>query len=325
MSSLEESGRPEKRKMLSERLPWIGEDPASQKLFELAQRVAPVPTTILISGESGTGKKYLARLIHELGPRRDTPCLMINCAALPGTLAEAELFGYERGGFPGAGERKLGAFELALKGTVVLEEIAALSATSQEKLLRVLEEQKLERAGGKESVAVEARLIALTNADMNAAVKEGRFRENLYKRLDMAKIWVAPLRERAADILPLANHLFEMIKAKHGKSPVHLGEAVKALFMAYRWPGNLREMEGVLEGAVLGAKNEVLETGDFPAEIRSAGRKSGENGLRGLEEVEREAIVATLNATEYQIGRSAEILGISRKTLLEKRKKFGLE
>jgi DNA-binding NtrC family response regulator len=311
--------------MLSERLPWIGEDPASQKLFELAQRVAPVPTTILINGESGTGKKYLARLIHELGPRRDTPCLMINCEVLPGTLAEAELFGYERGGFPGAGERKMGAFELALKGTVVLEEVAALTAASQEKLLRVLEAQKLERMGGKEAVPVEARLIALTSVDMNGAVKEKRFREELYKRLDMAKIWVAPLRERTADILPLANQLLEKSWRKHGKSRVELGETAKVQFLAYRWPGNLREMAGVVERAVLGANNEKLEVGDFPAEIREAGRKSGENGLRNLEEVEREAIVATLEATEYQIGRSAGILGISRKTLLEKRKKFGLE
>ncbi len=249
---------------------------------------------------------------------------MINCAALPGTLAEAELFGYERGGFPGAGERKLGAFELALKGTVVLEEVAALTAESQEKLLRVLEEQKVERLGGKETVPVEARLIALTNADMNAAVKEERFRENLYKRLDMAKIWVAPLRERTADILPLANHMLE-IRKENTERPGGTGGHGEGIFKAYRWPGNLRELEGVLERAVLGTKNEILEPGDFPAEIRAAGRKNGESGLRGLEEVEREAIVATLEATEYQIGRSAEILGISRKTLLEKRKKFGLE
>jgi len=311
--------------MLSQRLPWIGEDPASQKLFELAQRVAPVPTTILISGESGTGKKYLARLIHELGPRRDTPFLKIDCSALPGELAEAELFGYERGGFPGAGERKLGAFELGLKGTVVLDEVSALTGSSQQKLLRVLEHQKLERLGGKEAVTVEARLIALTNVDMGAAVKDGRFREDLYKRLDMAKIWVSPLRERAGDILPLTEHLLGAIGAKRGRMKMQLAEKTRELFQAYRWPGNLREMESVLERAVSGAKSELLEPGDFPSEIQAAGKKSGEAHLRGLEEIEREAIVATLEATEYQIGRSAGILGISRKTLLEKRKKFGLE
>ena len=174
--------------MFNERLPWIGNDPASQKLFELAQRVAPVPTTILISGESGTGKNYLARLIHELGPRRDTPFLKIDCTALPSELAEAELFGYERGAFAGAGERKLGAFEMGLKGTVVVDEIAPLNADAQARLLQVLREQKMQRLGGKEAVLVEARLIALNSEDMGAAIKEGRFREDLYQRLDMAKI-----------------------------------------------------------------------------------------------------------------------------------------
>lgn len=204
--------------MLSERLPWIGQDPASQKLFELAQRAAPVPTTILISGESGTGKNHLARLIHELGPRRDTPFLKIDCTALPSELAEAELFGYERGGFPGAGERKLGAFELGLKGTIVVDGIAGLNASAQGRLLRVLQDRTLERLGGTERVPVEARLIALTSVDMGAAVKEGRFREDLYQRMDMAKIWVAPLRERAADVLPLAEHFLTELRKEHGKN-----------------------------------------------------------------------------------------------------------
>ncbi|HEY2121672.1 MAG TPA: sigma-54 dependent transcriptional regulator [Candidatus Acidoferrum sp.] len=313
--------------MLSERLPWIGEDPASQKLFELAQRVAPVPTTILINGESGTGKKYLARLIHELGPRRDTPFIQINSTTLPGKLVEAELFGYERGGFPGAGERKLGAFELSLKGTVVLEEVAALTPQTQERLLRLLEEQKLERLGGKESVRVEARLIAVTNVDMNSAVKDGRFRGDLYQRLDMAKIWVPPLRERQADILPLTEHLLEILRTEHGKPLVRLGEKTKTLFQAYGWPGNVRELESVLERAIVHTKSETLEPEDFPAEIQAAGRHNGNgNGsLRALEDVERETILVTLEATEYQIGKSAQILGISRKTLLEKRKKFGMK
>jgi DNA-binding NtrC family response regulator len=313
--------------MLSERLPWIGEDPASQKLFELAQRVAPVPTTILISGESGTGKKYLARLIHELGPRRDTPFIQINSAALPGKLVEAELFGYERGGFPGAGERKLGAFELGLKGTVALDEVAVLTPVTQEKLLRVLLEQKLERLGGKESVPVEARLIAVTNVDMNSAVKDGRFRGDLYQRLDMAKIWVPPLRERPADILPLAEHLLGILRTEHGKPQVRLGEKTRTLFQAYAWPGNVRELESVLARAIVHVKAETLEPEDFPAEIQATEKHNGNgnDSLRALEDVEREAILVTLEATEYQIGRSAQILGISRKTLLEKRKKFGMK
>lgn len=311
--------------MFSERLPWIGQDPASQKLFELAQRAAPVPTTILISGESGTGKNYLARLIHELGPRHDTPFLKIDCLALPSGLAEAELFGYERGGFPGAGERKLGAFELGAKGTIVIDEIAALSASAQERLLSVLQEQKLERLGGKESVPVESRVIALTDADMNGAVKEGRFREDLYRRLDMAKIWVAPLRERVPDIVPLAEHFMEGIEKEHGKGKLKLTETAKTSLQAYSWPGNIDELESVIRRAVISADGETIDADQFPAAVQSAGKKSANGNMRALEEVEREAILATLEATEYQIGRSAEILGISRKTLLEKRKKFGMK
>ncbi len=310
--------------MLSERLPWIGQDPASQKLFELAQRAAPVPTTILISGESGTGKNHLARLIHELGPRRDTPFLKMDCTALPRELAEAELFGYERGGFPGAGERKLGAFELGLKGTIVVDEIAALSASAQGRLLRVLQDRTLERLGGTESVPVEARLIALTSVDMGAAVKEGRFREDLYQRMDMAKIWVAPLRERAADILPLTEHFLTELRKEHGKEQVQLSDTAKAGLQGYRWPGNIRELRSMLARAVISAQGETIDVAEFPAEIQHAAKKSTNGNLRALEEVEREAILATLEATEYQIGRSAEILGISRKTLLEKRKKFGM-
>ncbi len=272
-----------------------------------------------------TGKNYLARLIHELGPRRDTPFLKIDCEALPDELTEAELFGYERGGFPGAGERKIGALELALKGTVVLDEIATLSAGVQEKLSRVLEKRTLERLGGKEIVTVESRLIALTNADLSTAVKDGRFREDLYHRLDMAKIWIAPLRERAADILPLAEHLLGRIGKKHGKPGVKLSENAKPILQAYKWPGNLGELQSILEGAVIAGQTAVLERADFPTAVQAAGPQQGNGDLRGLEQVEREAIVATLEATDYQIGKSAQILGISRKTLLEKRKKFGLE
>ena len=311
--------------MFSERLPWIEQDPASQKLFELAQRVAPVPTTILISGESGSGKNHLARLIHELGPRRDTPFLKIDCTALPSGLAEAELFGYERGGFAGAGERKLGAFELGLKGTVVIDEIAALSASAQDRLLRVLQDQKLERLGGKEMVPVEARLIALTSTDMGAAVKEGRFREDLYHRLDMAKIWIAPLRERVGDILPLAEHFLAGFGKGQGKNKAQLGETAKLALQAYKWSGNVRELQNVLRRAANSSQTEVIEVEEFPLEIQNAGKQSKNGNLRPLEEMEREAILVTLEATEYQIGRSAEILGISRKTLLEKRKKFGMK
>lgn len=311
--------------MTTERLPWIGQDPASQRLFELAQQIAPVPTTILITGESGTGKEYLARLIHEIGPRRDSPYLRIDCAGLPPELAESEIFGHERGAITGAQERKTGQLELARKGTLVLDEVAALTPGAQAKLLRVLQDQSMERMGGKETLKVEARIIALTNVDMATAVKEGRFREELYYRLDVVKIWVPPLRERLADILPLAEYFLTTMRAKHGKQKSKLSEDARHQLQGYKWPGNVRELRTAVERAVIAGKGELLEVEDFPAEVqRGSNKGEQESRLRSLEDIEREAIVQTLEVMGQQIGRSAEILGISRKTLLEKRKKYGL-
>ena len=188
--------------MMSERLPWIAADPATSRLFELAQKVAAAPTTLLITGESGTGKDHLARAIHEIGPRRDAPFLKIDCASLPPQLVESELFGHEKGSFTGAVERKLGRFELGGAGTIVLDEVAALSPVAQSKMLRVLQERSFERLGGNETLRIEARLIALTNVDLSAAVAAGRFREDLFFRLNVLTLHVPPLRERRADILP---------------------------------------------------------------------------------------------------------------------------
>jgi len=310
--------------MASERLPWICKDPASQRLFELAERVAPVPAAVLITGERGTGKDYLARLIHELGPRRDTPCIKIECESLPPPLLESELFGHERGAFPGAADRKPGRFELDAKSTIVLDEVAALTAGTQARLLRVMEERVFERLGGKEHLRVEARIIALTTADLATAVKQGRFREDLYYRLDLVKIWMPPLRERRADILALAEHLLERIGAAHGRSKIRLSETAKGILERYRWPGNVRELRDTLKVAVICGQGEMLEAEHLPLNLRaSLDGNRAEAGSRSLEDVEREAIEATLRATRNQIGRSAKILGISRKTLLEKRKKYG--
>src|SRR4030088_417275 len=182
--------------MSTERLPWISADPASRRLLEPAQKVAPAPTTLLISGESGTGKDYLARVIHELGPRRDAPFLKIDCASLPPQLVESELFGHERGAFTGAVERKLGRFELGGNGSIVLDEVAALSPGAQGKLLRILQERTFERLGGTETLRIEARLIALTNVDLPAAVALGHFREDLFFRMNVLSIAVPALRER---------------------------------------------------------------------------------------------------------------------------------
>lgn len=322
--------------MTTERLPWIAEDPASLRLLELAKKVAAAPTTLLITGESGTGKDHLARLVHELGPRRDAPYLKIDCASLPPQLVESELFGHERGAFTGAVERKLGRFELGGSGTIVLDEVAALSSDAQSKLLRVLQERAFERLGGTETLKIEARIIALTNVDLPTAVKAGSFREDLYFRLNVLTLTVPALRERRADILLLADHLLVRLRVAHGRPNVQLSESVRRMLAAYSWPGNVRELKNALERAVVffgvgrgadGGEQEVLEPENFPETVRAAapGAASPVAGLRSLEDVEREVIAATLEATHYQISRSAEILGISRKTLLEKRKKYGLQ
>ena len=310
----------------SERLPWIAQDPASVRLLELAQKVASAPTTVLITGESGSGKDHLARLIHELGPRRDAPFLKIDCAGLPANLVESELFGHERGAFTGAVERKLGRLELGGSGTIVLDEIAALSPEAQGKLLRVLQERTFERLGGTETLKIEARLIALTNTDLPAAVQAGVFREDLYFRLNVLPLGVPPLRDRPEDILPLAEHLLGVLRNIHGKPQVRLVETSRRLLKAYRWPGNIRELRNALERAVVFSKTDMLEPDAFPDAIRNAlGNAASVAGLRSLEDIERDVIVSTLEATRYQISKSAEILGISRKTLLEKRKKYGLQ
>src|SRR5215472_9018061 len=203
--------------MTTERLPWIAEDPASLRLLELAKKVAAAPTTLLITGESGTGKDHLARLVHELGPRRDASFLKIDCASLPPQLVESELFGHERGAFTGAVECKRGRFELGGSGTMVLDEVAALSPVAQSKLLRVLQERTFERLGGTEALRMEARIIALTNVDLPAAVAEGRFREDLFFRMNVLTLTLPRLRDRRADILPIAEHLLATLRAVHGR------------------------------------------------------------------------------------------------------------
>jgi DNA-binding NtrC family response regulator len=311
---------------MPDRLPWIAQAPASLRLLELAEKVAVAPTTLLITGESGSGKDYLARLIHELGPRRDAPYLKIDCAALPPDLVESELFGHERGAFTGAAERKLGRLELGGAGTIVLDEVAALSPTTQTKLLRVLQERAFERLGGTETLRIEARLIALTNVDLNAAVSAGRFREDLFFRLSVLPLGVPPLRERREDILPLADHLFALLGAIHNRPNWKLTEATRSMLVAYAWPGNIRELRNALERAIVFGKGPELTPNDFSENVRAAaGGAAILSGLRSLEQVERDVIAQTLEATRYHISKSAEILGISRKTLLEKRKKYGLE
>lgn len=304
---------------------WVAADAESRTVLELAEKVAGTTTTVLITGESGTGKDQLARWIHEHGPRRDAPFLKIDCASLPSELVESELFGHERGAFTGAVARKPGRLEMAQGGTIALDEVAALAPGVQAKLLRVLEERTFERLGGSEALKMNARLMALTNTDLGEAVRAGLFREDLFFRLNVVAIAVPPLRERPADILPLASHFLQRLGRVHGKPSAALDPEALRPLQEYRWPGNVRELKNAIERALVFGKDAVLRAEDFPEIIHAASDVTSRNGsLRSLEAIERDAIAATLEATHFKIGRAADILGISRKTLLEKRKKYGL-
>jgi DNA-binding NtrC family response regulator len=311
--------------MTSAKIQWIAVDPGSHRVLELAEKVADAATTVLITGESGTGKDQLARWIHERGARHDAPLLKIDCASLPSELIESELFGHERGAFTGAVARKLGRLEMAQAGTIVLDEVAALAPGMQAKLLRVLEERKFERLGGNETLDMDARLMALTNTDLSKAVAAGRFREDLFFRLNVLAIVVPPLRDRKADIPALAEHFLARLGPVHGHADIAFDAATLKILEAYGWPGNVRELKNAVEHALVFAKKSQLGPEDFP-EIVSAGKtgRGGAGRLRSLEDIEREAIKETLEVTHYKIGKAAEILGISRKTLLEKRKRYGL-
>jgi len=311
--------------MTSTKTQWIAVDPASRRVLELAEKVADASTTVLITGESGTGKDQLARWIHERGARHDAPLLKIDCASLPSELVESELFGHERGAFTGAVARKLGRLEMAQAGTIVLDEVAALAPGMQAKLLRVLEERKFERLGGNETLDMDARLMALTNTDLAKAVTAGRFREDLFFRLNVLAIEVPPLRERKADIAELAGYFLRRLGPVHGRTEIVFDPATLKFLEGYEWPGNVRELKNAIEHALVFAKEAKLQMTDFPEIVRAGKAIRGAVGrLRALEDIEREAIKETLEATHYKIGKAADILGISRKTLLEKRKKYGL-
>jgi DNA-binding NtrC family response regulator len=304
---------------------WVAVDPVSQRVLEVAEKLAETATTLLITGESGTGKDQLARWIHERGPRREAPFLKIDCASLPSELVESELFGHERGAFTGAVARKHGRLELAQGGTIVLDEVAALAPGMQAKLLRVLEERSFERLGGNETLHMDARLMALTNTDLTKAVETGRFREDLFFRLNVLAIPVPPLRERRADISSLALHFISRLGPVHGRADAVIDPAALRLLESYAWPGNVRELKNAIEHALVFAKEPLLTPQDFPQVVNAAGEvRSPASSLRSLEDIEHEAIRATLDATHYKIGQAADVLGISRKTLLEKRKKYGL-
>jgi DNA-binding NtrC family response regulator len=302
---------------------WVAADPKSLALLEQAKKIAQSASTVLIRGESGTGKGLLASLIHHLGSNAAEPVVSIDCASLPHELMESELFGYERGAFTGAGETKPGRLESAGNGTVVLDEVAALTVPMQAKLLRVIDERKFERLGSARPVVMQpgVRIIAITNVDLEHAVSRRTFREDLYYRLNVIPLLTPPLRERAADIQPLAQHFAAQLCAVHNKPRrAFSANALRAL-ETYAFPGNVRELRNLVERCVVAGQGAAeISVQELPAYItRTVTRR------QTLEELERAYIAEILDFTRGKKSKAAEILGISRKTLLEKRKRYGLE
>jgi DNA-binding NtrC family response regulator len=276
----------------------------------------------LIRGESGVGKDHLASVLHFLGESRDEPLVKIDCASLPHELLESELFGYERGAFTGAAHRKRGRMELAGRGTVVLDEIGTLTPAMQAKLLRVLEERTFDRLGGTKPVRLEARIVALTNVDLERAVAQHSFREDLFYRLNVVPLVVPALRERPKDILPLANLFATQLCEIHRRKRVGLSADASRALERYGFPGNVRELKNVIERAVVLGTSEEITVEDLPAHVRQASTASRRPTL---EDLERAYIAEILDYTRGKKSKAAEILGITRKTLLEKRKKYELD
>jgi DNA-binding NtrC family response regulator len=299
----------------------VGSSPPMRRAMELVEKVAPSKASVVITGQSGTGKEMVARAIHQLSPRRDKPFIAINCSAIPATLIESEMFGHERGAFTGADQRRLGAWELADGGTLFLDEVGEIPIELQAKFLRVLEEERLRRLGGKSEIAVDVRVISATNRDLKDEIKSGRFREDLYFRLNVFHINLAPLKERHEDIPVLVQHFIDRFareagKKLHGVSP----QAMKRL-TDYAWPGNIRELRNTLERAVILCGSGVIEAEHLPSELAAGGGESAYLKLPyglPLREIEKEYILATLTRLQNNKARTAQALGISEKTLYNK-------
>jgi DNA-binding NtrC family response regulator len=308
----------------------IGRSPAMREVLERVRVVAPAPSTVLIVGESGTGKELIANAIHEHSPRVAGRFVALNCGAIPGEILEAELFGHERGAFTGAHQRRIGKIETASGGTLFLDEISELSADLQVKLLRVLEERKIIRVGGNDEIAVDFRLVAATNRDLEREVHSGRFRQDLYFRLRVVPVVLPALRERPEDIPLLVNHFVQRFNQELDREVSAVAPALMSALRSYRWPGNVRELRNVVENMVLFAKGRELSIDDLPAEYRSAGipvapaSTSGEWAPRPMADLEKDAILQTLAFTKGHRARAAQLLGIGLRTLQRKLKEYGV-
>lgn len=292
---------------------------AMREVLRLAERVSAADANLLITGESGAGKDALAAFVHGRSPRASAPLVKIDCGSLPRELLEAELFGYERGAFTGATEARPGRLEAAHKGTLVLDEIAHLTTDAQAKLLRVIEAREFERLGGRRTIKVDARVIALTNVDLDDAVRRRAFREDLFYRLNVVRLHLPPLRERAEDVEELARGFLRTYAGKHGRVVEEIAPGAMEILKSYPWPGNVRELANTVERAVIVADGPSLETADLPDVMRAAARAgSGARGRQTLSELEDDYIRETLEATGGNKTEAARLLGISRKNLYEK-------
>ena len=307
-------------------------DAAMVKLFHLVRRVAAMPTTVLLLGETGSGKEVVAEQIHLQSPRAGGPLVKLNCGSLPETLLESELFGHERGAFTGADKRNKGYLEAAHGGTLFLDEIGELTAATQAKLLRVIEERRFMRVGGREEVAVDVRLVAATHRDLEAAVREGRFREDLYFRLSSFVLRVPPLRERPAEIALLAELFARRFAERMGEGPPTITADAAAVLRAHRWPGNVRELRNAIEHAMVLAEEGEVRAEHLPPSVAAGGaRRADAEGdapagpmKAHLESVEQRAIEEALAAEGGNQTRAAKRLGISRRALIYKIGKYGL-
>lgn len=316
-------------KMLKDEI--IAESEEMKRAVELSKKVAATDVTVLITGESGSGKELIAKVIHKLSDRRDKPFISVNCAAIPETLLESELFGYERGAFTGAARQHIGKFERASKGTIFLDEIGDLSVGLQAKLLRVLQDKEIERLGGTKVIKVDLRLISATNKDLNVAVADGRFRDDLLYRVKVFDINVPPLRERKNDIPLLADYFLKKYSRTIGKSFKGISASAIRFFLNYNWPGNVREMENLIQRAIILEDGDMI-TGETIAELVCEGEAKIQHEEIKVKdrietikaEEEKKLIIDALTETRWKKTDAAARLGISRKSLFNKMKKYGL-
>jgi len=307
----------------------IGQSQAMDKLFETMALVAPSEATVLIVGESGTGKELIANALHQNSPHKDRPFIKVNCAALPETLLESELFGHEKGSFTGAIARKQGRFQLAHKSSIFLDEIAEMAPATQAKILRVLQEREFEPLGSTQTIKVDTRVIAATNKNLETEIEEGRFREDLYYRLNVVTLAVPPMRERHEDIPNLADFFLKRYADKNQRLIKGFTPRATDLLMRYDWPGNVRELENIIERAVIMARGEMITPMEFPDNLKELDDdlKDVQINLtpgRSLKEVEKTMILRTLEETGGNRTHAAKILGISRRTLQLKLKEYGI-